>query len=140
MANARLQFQCGCVATLSASRISHEPVRRMTVWGSRAFAAVDFATRTTALVRPSDALVRRQFRVDRLTPEQIVYYREHLAEEHLPREQKQFPAVDALVLELQDFVDAIRTPRQPRVTGRGGPRRGRRGGANPRPDSRSRLG
>ncbi len=72
---------------------------------------MDFATRTTSLVRPSETLLRRQFHVDDLTPEQVVYYREHLAEEHLPREQKQFPAVDALVLELQDFVDAIRTPR-----------------------------
>jgi predicted dehydrogenase len=120
VANARLEFECGCVATLSASRVNHEPLRRMSVWASRAFAAVDFATRTTSLVRPSETLLRRQFHVDDLTPEQVVYYREHLAEEHLPREQKQFPAVDALVLELQDFVDAIRTPRQPRVSGAAG--------------------
>jgi predicted dehydrogenase len=120
VANARLQFECGCVATLSASRVSYEPVRRMTVWGSRAFAAIDFNTRTTTPVRPSEALLRRQFHVDQLTPEQVFYYRDHLAEEHLPREQKQFPAVDALALELQDFVDAIRTPRQPRVTGAAG--------------------
>ena len=71
-------------------------------------------------MRPSETLLRRQFHVDQLTPEQVDYYREHLAEEHLPREQKQFPAVDALVLELQDFVDAIRTPRQPRVSGAAG--------------------
>ncbi len=120
VANARLEFACGCVATLSASRVSYEPLRRMTVWSSRAYAGIDFATRTTALVRPSETLLRRQFHVDQLTPEQVDYYREHLAEEHLPREQKQFPAVDALVLELQDFVDAIRTPRQPRVTGAAG--------------------
>ena len=29
VANARLEFECGCVATLSASRVSYEPVRRM---------------------------------------------------------------------------------------------------------------
>ncbi len=116
-ANARLEFECGCVATLSASRVSYEPVRRMHVWSSRAFAAIDLAARTTTLVRPSEALLRRQFQVERLTPEQVDYYRGHFAEEHLPREHKQFEAVDALALELQDFVDAIRAPRQPRVTG-----------------------
>jgi predicted dehydrogenase len=120
VANARLEFDGGCIATFSASRVSYEAIRRMTVWGSRAYAGIDFATRTTSLVRPSETLLRRQFHVDQLTPEQIEYFREHLAEEHLPREQKQFPAVDALALELQDFVDAIRTPRQPRVTGMAG--------------------
>ena len=120
MANARLEFECGCVAVLSASRVSYEALRRMQVWSPRAFAGIDFASRTTTLVRPSETLLRRQFNVDGLTPEQVEYYRKHLVEEHLPREQKQFDAVDALALELQDFVDAIRTPRLPRVSGAAG--------------------
>ncbi|MGA2621301.1 MAG: Gfo/Idh/MocA family oxidoreductase [Thermoguttaceae bacterium] len=120
VANARLQFEGGCLATLSASRVALEPVRRMHVWGARAYAHLDFATRTTTLVRPSEALLRRQFHPERLTPEQVEYYRERLAEEHLPREQRRFEAVDALALELQDFVEAILTPRQPRVTGEAG--------------------
>ena len=106
--------------SLSASRVSYEPVRRMQVWADRAFAAVDFAARTTTLVRPSETLLRRQFHVDQLTPEQVEYYRKHFAEEHLPRQHKQFGDVDALVLELQDFVESIRTPRQPRVNGAAG--------------------
>ena len=34
VANARLEFECGCVATLSASRVSYEAVRRMHVWSA----------------------------------------------------------------------------------------------------------
>ena len=34
VANARLEFECGCVATLSASRVSYEAVRRMQVWSA----------------------------------------------------------------------------------------------------------
>jgi predicted dehydrogenase len=120
VANARLEFECGCVAALSASRVSYEALRRMQVWAPRAFAGIDFASRTTTLVRPSETILRRQFNVEGLTPEQVEYYRKHLVEEHLPREQKQFEAVDALALELQDFVDAIRTPRLPRVSGAAG--------------------
>jgi hypothetical protein len=92
----------------------------MQVWSPRAFAAIDFATRTTTLVRPSETLLRRQFRAEDLSPEQIDYYKEHLVDEHLPREQKRFEAVDALSLELQDFVEAILTPREPRVAGEAG--------------------
>ena len=120
VANARLEFECGCVATLSASRVSYEPVRQMQVWSARAFGGIDFAGRTATLVRPSETLLRRRFRLEGLTPEGIEHYREHFAEEHLPREQLTFDAVDALALELDDFVQSIRTPREPRVNGEAG--------------------
>ncbi len=120
VANARLTFQCGCVAALSASRVSPQPDRQMRIWSPRAFAAVDFATRRTTLIRPSETLLRRQFDVDTLSPEQVEYYREHLAEEHLRQEELEFEAVDALALELDDFIQSIRAPRQPRVSGQAG--------------------
>jgi predicted dehydrogenase len=120
VANARLEFECGCVATLSACRVSHEPVRRMQVWSPQAFAGIDFAARTATLVRPSESLRRRQFHVDRLTPEQLEHERGHFAEEHLPREQLAFDAVDCLALEQEDFVASIRASRQPRVSGAAG--------------------
>jgi predicted dehydrogenase len=120
VANARLQFQSGCVATLSASRVSYEQARRMQAWSASGFASIDFAARTATLVRPSETLLRQQFDVDALTPEQVAYFRDHLAEEHLPREHLQLAAVDALALELDDFVEAIRGKRPPRVTGQAG--------------------
>ncbi|MBN2581189.1 MAG: Gfo/Idh/MocA family oxidoreductase [Pirellulales bacterium] len=117
VANARITFDCGCVATLSASRVSYENTRRMNLWSLEGFASVDFAARTTTLIRPSQTLKNREFDVDQLSPERTEYYRQHFAEEHLPREMLQFEAVDAIALELQDFVEAIRTGRQPRVSG-----------------------
>ncbi len=119
-AHARLTFANGCVANLSASRVSYEPVRKMQVWAARAYANIDFAARTTSLVRPSETLLRGEFHADRLSPEQVEHYKTHLAEEHLPREQKSYDAVDALALELDDFVESIRTVRQPRVNGQAG--------------------
>jgi hypothetical protein len=92
-------------------------LRKMSVWSATGFAAVDFAARTATLVRPSETLLRRQFAVGKLSPQQIAHYREHLAEEHLPQQRLQFEAVDALALELRDFVDSIRSGRTPRVTG-----------------------
>jgi predicted dehydrogenase len=120
VANARLEFESGCVAALSASRVSYEPLRRMQVWSARAFAAVDFASRTATLVRPSETLLRRRFCADGLTPEGVEYYRQHFAEEHLPKEQLTYDAVDALALEVDDFVSSIRESREPRVNGEAG--------------------
>jgi predicted dehydrogenase len=120
VANARIQFQSGCVANLSVSRVSRESVRKMQVWTPRVFAGIDFAARTSTLVRPSETLRQRAFDVDTLSPEQVEHCRRHFADEHLPCEQLQFEAVDALALEVRDFVEAIHTPRQPLVDGRAG--------------------
>jgi predicted dehydrogenase len=117
VAHARLEFRSGCVATLSASRVSYESIRRMQAWSPRAFASVDFAARTTSVVRPSETLLQRRFQVDALTPAEVEHYAKHLAEEHLPRTTASFDNVDAIALEDQDFVESILTPRLPRVTG-----------------------
>jgi predicted dehydrogenase len=117
VANVRLEFQSGCVASLSASRVGCDQVRRMQIWSARSMAAIDFSARTTTTIRPSETLLRRQFDIESLSPEQVEHYKTRLLEEHLPRETQQFPAVDALALELDDFVDSIRNHRPPRVTG-----------------------
>jgi predicted dehydrogenase len=120
VANARLEFEGGCVANLSASRVSYDAVRRMQIFTGGGFAAIDFATRAATLIRPSETLLQRQFHVEALTPEDAEHYRAHFAAEHLPREQQTLDAVDALALELDDFIDSIRTHRAPRVSGEAG--------------------
>jgi len=119
VANARLEFESGCVAALSASRVSHESVRRMSVWSAKAFAGIDFAARKTTLVRPSETLVRREFDVAALAADET-QDRQRILDEHLRRELAQFDAVDALALELADFLESIRTQRRPRATGEDG--------------------
>jgi predicted dehydrogenase len=120
VANVRLEFECGCVASLSASRVSDEPARRMSVWAAEGFARIDLGARTVTTIRPSETLIRREFQVETLTPEQVDHHREHFAEEHLPREHQTYEAVDALALEIGDFLDSIRDSREPRVNGEAG--------------------
>jgi predicted dehydrogenase len=117
VAHVRLEFECGCVATLSASRVSYEAARRMQVWSMRSYASIDFASRRATVIRPSETLLRRQFDVNALSAEQVEHYRQHMMEEHLPKEEFEAPAVDALALEGQDFVESILKARSPRVTG-----------------------
>jgi predicted dehydrogenase len=107
VANARLEFDSGCVAVLSASRVSCHSVRRMHVWTPRAFAAVDFAARTSTLVRPDSTLLDRRFDLDCFAPE-AAEQKERLLEALLPREERHSEPVDALLLELNDFLDSVR--------------------------------
>jgi predicted dehydrogenase len=119
VANARLEFECGCVAALSASRVSHEPARRVQIWSAGGFAAVDLAARKTTFVHPSEAVLLRELDVAALAADES-QDKERVLQSHLRREVTQFDACDALALELEDFVESIRTQRAPRVTGEDG--------------------
>ena len=117
VANARIHFESGCVADLNASRVSPAPGRSMQIWSSRAFVNIDFGALKTTVVEPSATLLRRQFDVDALSREEVEYYIKNFQQEHLPMRELQSERVDALTLQQGDFVDSIRAPRQPRVSG-----------------------
>lgn len=117
VANARVEFECGCVASFSASRVSNEPARRMQIWSAVGYAAIDFAARKTTLVRPSEAILRRQLDVAALAAEPE---RDQVLRTHLPHETTHHEASDALALELADFVQSILGRRSPRVPGEAG--------------------
>jgi predicted dehydrogenase len=51
IANARIRLESGCVANLTASRISAEPVRRVRVFQSRTYLACDTAARSVERYR-----------------------------------------------------------------------------------------
>ena len=55
IANARLEFENGCIANITASRVSFEPLRRTRVFGDEAFVSMDFATRRAFVVRKAEA-------------------------------------------------------------------------------------
>ncbi|HET6880800.1 MAG TPA: Gfo/Idh/MocA family oxidoreductase [Pirellulales bacterium] len=118
--NARLTFENGCVAALSASRASHTAARTMHLWSCHGMTALDLAARTVDLVRPSAALTRGEIDVERMTPEEQQSLRQTLLDEHLPRHSLIVETTDPLTNELVDFVTAIRTGRAPCVTGQAG--------------------
>ena len=59
IANARLEWADGCVANLTASRVSQERLRRLRFFQSDAYLSVDLFERTADLVRVDVAALRR---------------------------------------------------------------------------------
>lgn len=117
VANARIEFENGCVATLNASRASYVTNRKMQIWTADGCVVADFGTRAASLVRPAQELLNRQFYVDHLTVEQIEHYKDHLFDDLLKKETLPMAECDQLTAEHHDFADSITTGRQPRVTG-----------------------
>jgi predicted dehydrogenase len=121
LVNARLAFANGCVANVTASRISPRPLRRMRVWGPEGYAKVDFARRRLTLVQPSEHV--RRFGLDprRLPAAARATIRDDLFGKHLQMQEVECQrSGDQLTRELEDFVQSVITGRQPRVTGQHG--------------------
>jgi predicted dehydrogenase len=120
MATARLTFASGCVANLTASRVSFQQKRSMSIFTSRGSASINFATFEATVVKPSDAVLRREFRAEQLSAEERAYWKENVFTELLVRSQRDAQPVNAIQEEQRDFVNAIRTCRPPRVDGAAG--------------------
>jgi predicted dehydrogenase len=101
IANARIRFASGCVANVTASRISAEPLRRIRVFQSRTYLGCDTGERKVERFR----LV---FGPDK---------KPAIQHEQLPVESG-----EPLGLELAAFVDAVRARRQPPIDGLAGRR------------------
>jgi predicted dehydrogenase len=99
IANARVRFANGCIANLTASRISRDRVRKIRFFQPAAYLSVDYAAQKVELWR----LVRTEGALPSIQGGEV----DVVNEEPLKRE-------------LADFVDAVRSRRAPAVTGEDG--------------------
>ncbi len=121
MVNARLVFENGCVAHVTASRISQRPKRRLRIWASEGYAGIDFVSRKLTLVQQSPDVRQFGLRTERLDATSRARLKDEMFGRHL-----QVLNVDGdrkgdqLTAELRHFMDCVRTGRTPRVTGEDG--------------------
>jgi predicted dehydrogenase len=117
VANAQLFFANGTLANLSASRVSREPIRTMQIWSQTGFATIDFAARHCRFVEPSPVLQEGNLVADQLSPAEVAEILPTFMDSHFQAEESTHDSVDALALEMDDFVQSIASGDPPRVTG-----------------------
>ncbi|MGL4423387.1 MAG: Gfo/Idh/MocA family oxidoreductase, partial [Gemmataceae bacterium] len=121
MVNARLYFENGSIAIVTASRISPNPKRRLRVWAAEGYAGIDFVNRRLNLVQPSAEVRKTGLRPERMDPARRARLKDEVFGTHLETlEITADPKADQLTSELRHFVDCVRTGRTPRVTGEDG--------------------
>ncbi|MCH2183245.1 MAG: Gfo/Idh/MocA family oxidoreductase [Mariniblastus sp.] len=108
MAQARLQFSCGGIANLTASRASFTPTREMQLFGTSGFAGVNLVTRTVQSVEVPDWVSQRHFNFLEADPDQQAFVREELFSEVLPRQEESVESNNAILAEQEDWIDTIR--------------------------------
>jgi predicted dehydrogenase len=101
IANARLRFASGCIANITASRISRDRVRKVRFFQPHSYVSIDYASQELELwgLRPDGAGSAR-----------------------IEGGKVEIPRGEPLELELMDFIEAVTQRRAPRVSGEDGRR------------------
>jgi predicted dehydrogenase len=115
IANARLQFENGCVANVTASRISQNKMRKMRLFQHDAYISIDFAQGLAEVFRlveektPGIKPTMMLGKIDQGLHKRMIVY-----------EQPEIKEVNALKYELERFIESIEKNIEPPVTGRDG--------------------
>jgi predicted dehydrogenase len=107
IANARIQFENGCVANLNASRMSLKKAREIRVFQDDAYLSLDFMNQTGHLVRKSDILAYGlKMKIGLVKPGDV---------SSVPVHQIPIEKGEPLALELAHFVESVSRAKQPKV-------------------------
>jgi predicted dehydrogenase len=104
IANARLQFENGCVANVTASRASREAMRKIRIFQSDAYISIDYQARKIAIFRKDGAGIP----IPGLP--------------NVTMEEMAFEQSDALMSEINSFVETVKNGSAPVVSGEDGKR------------------
>jgi len=96
IANARIRFENGCVATVTASRVSWKIQRTMRVFQRDAYLVADMAENKLVIMNRTDT---------------------GNGSPTVGAEQRQYDQADLIMMECADFIDCVRTRREPVVSG-----------------------
>lgn len=107
IAQARIQFNCGGIANLTASRCSFTPQRNMQIFGTEGFAAVDLADHRVQSIRFPSWLKNNDVDFQSITPQQRDFVRDNLFTEVLPVEEVVPDRTNAILEEQRDWVNCI---------------------------------
>lgn len=121
LAEARIEFECGLVANLKASRVSPTPARQMQVFSSSGFAEIDFGAPALSVVRPCQSVLDRAFDLATETDNPLGFS-EQLFSSRLSCETLELEPRNAILDELHDFVISVKTGISPTVDGSAGAR------------------
>lgn len=115
IANARIEFENGCVANLTASRISMKNMRKSRFFQKDAYITVDFLEKKSEILRMKDAPLQPG-------PYDLVLETAEGDRKQIYYEHPEVVPNNAIMDELQTFAEAIESNRDPVVSFRDGTR------------------
>ena len=129
ISNVRVEFDSGCVANFTASRVSTERVRKLRFFEPRQYVSVDYARRELLVIGIDPAVANLPAHIaaalasGKLDPALLAQLQASSGSGPAPGLSFLKPEVapgEPLRLEIESFLDSVRTRRPPRVTARQG--------------------
>ncbi|MGC1783371.1 MAG: Gfo/Idh/MocA family oxidoreductase [Acidobacteriaceae bacterium] len=122
IANVRIEFQSGCVANFTASRISTERVRKMRFFQPHQYISIDYARQDVLWVDVADSSSHGAFAAAMPFPQAVNF---QPAEQRHPTPEFAMKKLEVLAgeplrLEMESFLQAVRHRTQPEVSAREG--------------------
>jgi predicted dehydrogenase len=114
--NARLTFENGCVANVTASRLALKTERKMRIFSSDAYVSIDYQKRYGMVARRSGNLKAIRDAVARIRSGEIQDLSQLNYAEIVHIEELEIDDVEPLRAELESFVNAIHTGQTPEVS------------------------
>ena len=115
IANVRVEFDSGCVANFTASRVSTEQVRKLRLFQPHEYLSLDFARQELLTIKVDPTLLAQL--LAGAHPSSLGEAEGSHPSRGLSLEKLELPRAEPLRLELEDFLAAVRNRTQPRVTG-----------------------
>jgi len=106
IANVRIEFNNGCVANLTSSRISMKKMRKIRLFQKDAYIGIDFLEKKTEVIKLKQDSDQNVFSFDIETPRGL---------KTIAIANPTVPEVNAIKMELEEFVFAIQNNTQPIV-------------------------
>lgn len=98
IANVRIEFNNGCVANLTSSRISMKKMRKMRLFQKDSYIGIDFLNKKTEIIKLKQPEDKNVFSFDVETPK---------GKKTIAVANPEIPEANAIKLELTSFVDSI---------------------------------
>lgn len=115
IANARLGFANGCVANITASRISQKKMRKMRLFQRNAYIGIDFLQKFSEIYQLVDSNEAK------IQPNQIPIefgqLNQYGKSKKITYERRQIEEANALKMELESFLNSVKTGKRPAVSG-----------------------
>jgi predicted dehydrogenase len=106
IANVRIEFDNGCVANMTSSRISMKKMRKMRLFQKDAYIGIDFLERKTEIIKLKQPEDENVFAFDIETPAGV---------KTIAIASPEVPEINAIKMELEEFKNSINNNTQPIV-------------------------
>jgi predicted dehydrogenase len=120
IANARIQFENGCVANITASRVSFEPMRKIRLFSEDSYISLDYQKQEAMIYKKSPELTLKSINVEDKDVSTIKDLKSFVFGDLLKIERIKMDNQEPLKKEIESFVNCIKNGENPVVSGEEG--------------------